>query len=100
MALGVVEAVKEANLKLNQDIYVVGCDGTIEAYDSIKKGEMAATIDMFPYYEAYMAAEIALRVLAGQNIPRVVWTPCEILDATNVNNPVEANIGWIDPTFQ
>jgi len=100
MALGVVEAVKEAGLKLNEDIYVVGCDGQSEAYDSIKAGEMAATIDSFPYYEGYMGAEVALRVLAGQDIPKVVWTPCKILDSTNVNNDAATNVGWSDPTFE
>lgn len=100
MALGVVEAVKEAGLVLNKDIWVVGCDGQSEAYDSIKKNEMAATIDQFPYYEAYMGAEVALRAVLGQKVPRVIWTPCKILDATNVNNTAEVNVGWKAPEFE
>jgi len=100
MALGVVEAVKEAKLKLNEDIYVIGCDGQSEAYDSIKAGEMAATIDSFPFYEGYMGAEVALRVMAGQEIPKVVWTPVKILDSTNVNNDAAVNVGWTDPEFE
>lgn len=100
MALGVVEAVKEAGLKLNKDIWVVGCDGQSEAYDSIKRDEMAATIDSFPYYEGYMGAEVALRAIAGQKIPKVVFTPCKILDATNVNNEAAVNVGWSDPQFK
>lgn len=100
MALGVVEAVKEAGLKLNQDIFIIGCDGQAEAYDSIKRDEMAATIDSFPYYEGYMGAEVALRAVLGQKIPRVIWTPCKILDITNVNNEAAVNIGWNDPTFE
>jgi ribose transport system substrate-binding protein len=100
MALGVVEAVKEAGLTLNQDIYVVGCDGQSEAYDSIKRGEMAATIDSFPYYEGYMGAEVALRAISGQKIPRVVWTPGKILDSTNVNNTTAENVGWRAPEFR
>ncbi len=100
MALGVVEAVKEAGLELNKDIYVVGCDGQAEAYDSIRRNEMAATIDSFPYYEGYMGAEVALRAVLGQKIPRVVWTPCKILDATNVDNGAAENVGWSDPKFE
>ncbi|MCD7898253.1 MAG: substrate-binding domain-containing protein, partial [Planctomycetaceae bacterium] len=100
MALGVVEAVKEAGLELNKDIFVVGCDGQSEAYDSIRRNEMAATIDSFPYYEGYMGAEVALRAVLGQKIPRVVWTPCKILDATNVDNGAAENIGWTDPKFE
>lgn len=100
MALGVIEAVKEANLELNKDIYVVGCDGQSEAYDSIRAGEMAATIDTFPYYEGYMAAEVCYRMTIGQDVPRVVFTPSKMLDSTNVNNTAEENIGWEAPVFE
>ncbi|MGI6070519.1 MAG: substrate-binding domain-containing protein [Blautia sp.] len=100
MALGVVEAVKEANLELNKDIYVVGCDGQSEAYDSIRTGEMAATIDSFPYYEGYMAAEVCYRQMIGQEVPRVVFTPVKMLDSTNVDKTAEENLGWEDPVFE
>ena len=100
MALGVVEAVKEANLELNKDIYVVGCDGQSEAYDSIRAGEMAATIDSFPYYEGYMAAEVCYRWMIGQDVPRVVFTPSKMLDSENVDNTAEENLGWENPVFE
>ena len=100
MALGVIEAVKEADLTLNKDIYVIGCDGQSEAYDSIRANEMAATIDTFPYYEGYMAAEVCYRSLIGQTVPRVVFTPSKMLDSTNVDNTPEENIGWTDPVFE
>lgn len=100
MALGVVEAVKEANLELNKDIYVIGCDGQSEAYDSIRAGEMAATIDSFPYYEGYMAAEVCYRWMIGQDVPRVVFTPSKMLDSENVDNTAEENLGWEDPVFE
>ncbi|MCI6464599.1 MAG: substrate-binding domain-containing protein [Faecalicatena sp.] len=100
MALGVVEAVKEANLELNKDIYVIGCDGQSEAYDSIRAGEMAATIDSFPYYEGYMAAEVCYRWMIGQDVPKVVFTPCRMLDSTNVDKTAEENLGWEAPTFE
>lgn len=100
MALGVVEAVKEANLELNKDIYVVGCDGQSEAYDSIRAGEMAATIDSFPYYEGYMAAEVCYRSMIGQDVPRVVFTPSKMLDSSNVDHTAEENLGWENPVFE
>jgi ribose transport system substrate-binding protein len=100
MALGVVEAVKQAGLTLNKDIFVVGCDGTEEAYDSIKKNEMAATISSFPYYEGYMGAEVAYRMLVGQDVPRVVFTPCKMIDSTNISKSNEEILGWQDPSFK
>ena len=100
MALGAVEAVKEAGYTLNEDFWVVGCDGTAEAVESIKVGDMAATIDTFPYYEGYMAAEVAYRYMIGQDIPRVVFTPSAMLDSTNCDNTAEENLSWIDPEFK
>ncbi|TCW38027.1 monosaccharide ABC transporter substrate-binding protein (CUT2 family) [Thermohydrogenium kirishiense] len=100
MAMGVIEAVKEAGLKLNKDIYIVGNDGQQEAYQSIKKGELAATVDIFPFYQGEIATEVALRALAGQKIPRVVWTPLTIIDSSNVNKPSAELCGWTDPEFK
>ncbi|KJD43861.1 substrate-binding domain-containing protein [Paenibacillus terrae] len=96
MALGVVEAVKTSG----KDILVVGVDGTGEAYESIKKGELSATIDSFPKYKGQIAVEVTLRILGGQKIPRVIWTPQALIDSTNVNTPAEEIIGWTPAVFE
>ena len=95
MALGVVEAVKASGKK----ILVVGVDGIGEAYASIKKGELSATVDSFPKYTGEVAVEATIRILGGQKIPRVIWTPQALIDSTNVNTPAEEIIKWEDPTF-
>jgi ribose transport system substrate-binding protein len=73
MALGVVEAVK-ASGRLGKTL-VFGTDGINAAYDSIKKGELTGTVDSFPSLTGEVAVEVALRLLAGQKLPRVVATP-------------------------
>lgn len=95
MALGVVEAVKEAG----SDILVVGVDGIGEAYDSIRAGELDATVDSFPYYMSQVALEVALRQAAGQDIPRVIATPQALIDSTNVDTPAAEIIGWTDTQY-
>lgn len=70
MALGVVEAVKAAG-KLGK-VAVIGTDGETEALKSIKAGELTATVDSFPELNGQIAVEVAVRLLAGQKIPRVV----------------------------
>ncbi|MCI8312301.1 MAG: substrate-binding domain-containing protein [Lachnospiraceae bacterium] len=100
MALGAVEAIKEANLKLNEDIYVIGADGTDEAYESIHNNELSATISMFPYYEGMMASEVTTRVMLGQTMPKVVWTPSMAVDAKNIDTDDAELIGWTDPTIE
>jgi ribose transport system substrate-binding protein len=93
MALGAQEAVNESG----KDILVVGVDGIGEAYDSIRKGEMDATIDSFPLYKGQIAVEMAIRQLGGQKLPRVIWTPQALIDSTNVETPAEEIIKWTDP---
>jgi len=82
MALGVVEAVKAAG-KLKQ-IAVIGTDGVSDAYKSIKDGELTATVDSFPVLTGEVAMEVALRLQAGQKLPRVVATPQALVTKDNV----------------
>lgn len=95
MALGVVEAVEEAKA----DILVVGVDGIGEAYDSIREGKLDATVDSFGYYMSQVATEVTLRVLAGQDIPRVTHTPQALIDSTNVDKDAAEIIGWTDAKY-
>lgn len=95
MALGVQEAVKSSG----KDILVVGVDGIGEAYDSIRKGEMDATVDSFPLYKGQIAVEASLRILGGQKIPRVIWTPQALIDSSNVDTPAAEIIAWEEPDF-
>ena len=81
MALGAVEALRQAG-KLGE-VVVVGVDGTGDAYNSIHAGELNATVDQFPAMNGEVAVEVALRLLAGQEISRVVSTPIEVVDAEN-----------------
>lgn len=96
MALGVVEAVNASG----KDILVVGVDGIGEAYDSIRSGGMDATIDSFPLYKAQIAGEVTLRLMGGQEVPRVIWTPQALIDSTNVDKAAEEIIGWEEATFE
>lgn len=95
MALGVQEAVNSSG----KDILVVGVDGIGEAYDSIRKGEMDATVDSFPKYKGQIAVEVSLRVLGKQEVPRVIWTPQALIDNANVDVPAEEVIEWEEPEF-
>lgn len=96
MALGVQESVNASG----KDILVVGVDGIGEAYDSIRNGELDATIDSFPFYKAQIAGEVMLRSLGGQEVPRVLWTPQALIDSENVDKPAEEIIGWSDPEYE
>lgn len=95
MALGVVEAVKEAGA----DILVVGVDGIGEAYESIRNGGLSATIDSFPFYMGQIATEVTLRSLNGETIPSVVQTPQALIDSSNVDMDAAEIINWVPPIY-
>ena len=82
MALGVVEAVKAAALQ--DQVSVFGTDGISDAYASIRAGDLTGTVDSFPVLTGEVAMEVVLRLLAGQEIPRVVATPQALITADNV----------------
>ena len=82
MALGVVEAVKAAGKQAQ--IAVIGTDGISDAYASIRQGELTATVDSFPVLTGEVAMEVALRLQAGQKLPRVVATPQALVTKANI----------------
>jgi len=82
MALGVVEAVKAAGLA--GKVVVFGTDGISDAYVSIRAGELTGTVDSFPVLTGEVALEAALRIVAKQNLPRVVATPQALITKDNV----------------
>lgn len=83
MALGVVEAVKAADK--SDAVAVIGTDGISDAYTSIRAGELTGTIDSFPVLTGEIAMEVVLRLLNGDDLPRVVATPQALITADNVD---------------
>ena len=83
MALGVFEAVKNANAV--GKVLVVGTDGIREAKKSIKAGEMSATVAEFPFEEGKLGVEVALRLLGCQPIPPWVVSPNAVITKDNVD---------------
>ena len=82
MALGVVEAVKNAGLL--SKVVVFGTDGISDAYASIRAGELTGTVDSFPVLTGEVAMEAALRIVAKEALPRVVATPQALITKENV----------------
>jgi ribose transport system substrate-binding protein len=82
MALGVIEAVKNADLL--GKVAVFGTDGISDAYASIRAGELTGTVDSFPVLTGEVALETALRIVAKEPLPRVVATPQALITKDNV----------------
>ena len=79
MALGAMEAISGAG----KNIMVMGFDATDDAIASIKAGQMAGTIAQQPELIGSTAVEYALKLIAGENIPKSV--PVEVTLITKDN---------------
>ena len=85
MALGIAEAVNAAGLK--GEVMVIGTDGISDAYDAIRRGDLTATVDSYPYLTGQVSVDVALRILGGQDVPRAIYTPQALITAENVDDP-------------
>lgn len=85
MALGVAEAVRRAGAQGR--VLVAGTDGIAEAHRAIADGRLAATVDSFPRLTGRWAVEVAVRLAAGQAVPRAVYTPQALIARTGGEVP-------------
>jgi ribose transport system substrate-binding protein len=80
MAYGAIEAFKDAKKKLP---LVVGINASKEAVDFIKAGEMLASGDYNGLVEGCLGAEIAIRTLRKQPVPKEVMARTAVVDKNN-----------------
>ena len=97
MALGAIEAVKAAGLQ--DQVSVFGTDGISDAYASIRAGDLTGTVDSFPVLTGEIAMEVALRLMAGQDLPRVVATPQALITAENVETYATTDMAALRETL-
>jgi ribose transport system substrate-binding protein len=81
MALGAMEAVKAA--RKQDQVKVVGFDGTGDAVKSIQNGEMAGTVAQQPYEMGRMGVDAALKVLKKVKLPEVTYVPVKLITKEN-----------------
>lgn len=88
MALGSIEAIKEAGLIPGKDIIVIGIDGTRQALMSIKKGDMYCTIECNPLLGPQLM-KTAKQIMKGVEVPVKIVNAEDIF--TKVNSAREIN---------
>ena len=98
MAMGALEAVISAGKE--DEILVIGNDGTNEALQSIEEGKLDATVNIFPYYGGKITVDVALRTLGGQELPKVIYTNQTVVDSENVGMDMDELAGWTGLEFE
>lgn len=82
-ARGAIAALKEAGLI--DTVKVVSVDGSDEAKDFIRAGEMVASAAQEPETIGSTTVETAYKLLAGETVEKDVIIPMYIVDSTNVD---------------
>lgn len=89
MALGALEALKEAN----RTSVVIGINGILPAVKQIEAGAMLASVDFNMFKIGCTATRAAVRYLKREAVPEKVLLPAEIIDKTNYK-------AWLVPVEQ
>lgn len=72
MAIGAIEAIKEAGLVPAQDILIVSVDAIPDVFNSLDAGETNATVELSPFMGG-PAFDAAVAALNGEELPK--WIP-------------------------
>ena len=87
MALGAIEAIKEAGLKPGEDIKIVGVDGVKGAFEAMLAGEMNCTVVCTPILAAQIF-ETAAKLKAGESVEKWIMSADGIYTADQVTQEV------------
>lgn len=89
MALGAIEAIKEAGLKPGEDIKIVGVDGVKGAFEAILAGEMNCTVECTPIL-AEQIFETAWKLKNGETVDKWIMSADGIYTTDEVTEEVVA----------
>jgi ABC-type sugar transport system substrate-binding protein len=82
MAIGAIQALKDAGRKPGEDVTVVSVDGTRDALQAIIDGDLGATVETNPRFGP-LAFDTAERFLSGEQIPTKVTVQDRLFDKSN-----------------
>lgn len=96
MDIGACIAAKKLGKKINQNIYCIGIDGNPVTLDLIAKGEVTATLGVYPSKIGELLINQMAKYLHGEKIPQVLETPSIVVDATNISD-YKSGKTWTEP---
>jgi simple sugar transport system substrate-binding protein len=73
MALGAIQAIKEAGLKPGKDIIIIGVDAVKGAFEAMVAGEMNVTVECSPLLGPQFV-EAVKALMNKETLPKIIWT--------------------------
>ncbi len=96
MGIGACIAASKLGRKVNQDIWCLSIDGNAVTLDLIKKGEMTATLGVYPDRIGATVIQQMQKYLNGESIPYILETSSIVVDQKNVAD-YKAGTTWTQP---
>lgn len=93
MALGAIEAIKEAKLVPGKDIYVAGVDALPEAIEEVKNGTLIGTVFNDYISQSHSAVDAALNYLAGEKNEHYIGCEYVKVNAQNADAVIDETRG-------
>ena len=89
MAIGAIQAIKDAGLTPGKDVTVVSVDGTRDALELIVAGEMGATVETNPRFGP-LAFDVAKDLFEGKPIPTKIIVQDRLFEKGNADKFVDS----------
>lgn len=89
MALGAIQALKDAGLNPGEDVKVIAIDGTAGAVQAIINGDMNADIETNPRFGP-LAFDTIEKFLAGEPIPQKIIVKDRVYDESNAEEALKS----------
>ncbi len=96
MAIGACIAAKKMGRTVNKDVWCLSIDGNPVTLDMIEKGEMTATLGVYPRRMGATVIQQMSNLLRGIPIPFILETPSIIVDSRNVA-AYRSEATWTEP---
>ena len=89
MAIGAIQALKDAGRKPGEDVTVVSVDGTRDALQAIIDGDLGATVETNPRFGP-LAFDTAKKFLSGEQVPTKITVQDHLFDKGNATQFIDS----------
>jgi simple sugar transport system substrate-binding protein len=90
MALGAIQAIKEAGKKPGKDIIIVSVDGIKGAFEAMLNGELNCSVECNPLLGPQVF-DLAEKVAKGEEVPKTTYSIEQVYDAKDVTKEIVDN---------
>jgi ABC-type sugar transport system substrate-binding protein len=97
MGIGACIAAKKMGRTVNEDIWCISIDGNPVTLELIEKGDITATLGVYPTRMGATVIDQMAKVLRGEKVPFILETPSVVVDKTNLAN-YRSGSTWTEPT--